>query len=393
MPGRRSLAVLACIAVAAFVGCGSETVVHPSCTYTASANSTSFSAAGGGGVLTVSTTSACTWTATTDTAWISLGSTAGTGPATVAFSVAANGDTATRKASIAIAGQALAIAQDGRAPCTYVVSPTTQAFTSTGATGSVTVTAGSDCSWTTVSGSAWLAVTSGQSGTGNGTVTFAVSANAGTGPRDTVLTVAGQGVAIRQDAPPPTPEPPKPPTVVCDYVVSPVDFQLHWHGGTSQFTVSTSPGCSWTAASTQSWIGMSTSGGTGSATVMVTVPDLTADTTRQGAIQVRWPTPTAGQNVWFTQGGCRYGVSQSSASFTPAGGRSQVFVVTQPVSESCNIGCPWKAETSATWLHITSSMPRAGDDAFFYQVDANSSGTPRSAVITVAGQTLVVSQQ
>jgi hypothetical protein len=393
MPGRRSLAVLAFVAVAAFVGCGGETVVHPSCAYSATANSTSFLAPGGSGTLTISTATSCAWTATTDVAWVSLGSMAGTGPTTVPFAVAANGDTATRKASVVVAGQALAIAQDGRVPCSFVVTPTTQSFTSTAATGTVTVTAGGDCNWSVASGAAWLTVTSGQSGTGNGAVSFAIAANAGTGARDAVLTVAGQNVAIRQEAPPSTPDPPKLPTVVCDYVVAPVDFQLHWHGGTSQFTVTTSPGCGWTAAATESWIGLSTSGGAGSATVSVTVPDFTSDATREGAVQVRWPTPTAGQNVWFSQGGCRYGVSQSATSFGTAGGRTQVLVVTQPVSSSCNIGCPWTAATSATWIHITSSMPRSGDDAFFFDVDPNATGAARSGVISVAGRTIVVSQQ
>ena len=59
--------------------------------------------------------------------------------------------------------------------CTYAISPTRATFGSAAATGSVTVTAGTGCSWTAVSNSSWITVTGAATGGGNGTVTYSVT--------------------------------------------------------------------------------------------------------------------------------------------------------------------------------------------------------------------------
>ncbi len=73
------------------------------------------------------------------------------------------------------------ISYDATAPpppppaCTYSISPTSKTFTSTGGTGTFNVTAGSSCAWSATSNNpTWLTVTSGVSGTGSGTVSYAV---------------------------------------------------------------------------------------------------------------------------------------------------------------------------------------------------------------------------
>src|SRR5204863_9163454 len=48
-----------------------------------------------------------------------------------------------------------------------------------GATGTIPVTAASTCSWTAASSAGFLTVTSGASGTGNGSVGYSIAANAG----------------------------------------------------------------------------------------------------------------------------------------------------------------------------------------------------------------------
>lgn len=61
------------------------------------------------------------------------------------------------------------------------------------------VTTGSTCTWTATSNESWITVTSGASGTGNGTVTFGYSENAGKKDRKGTLTVAGRQATIEQD--------------------------------------------------------------------------------------------------------------------------------------------------------------------------------------------------
>ena len=82
---------------------------------------------------------------------------------------------------------------------TYSLSPTSQTFASTGGTGSVSVTSSSGCSWTATSNVSWITITSGSSGTGNGTVAFTVAANTGTSQRTGTMAIAGQTFTVTQD--------------------------------------------------------------------------------------------------------------------------------------------------------------------------------------------------
>ncbi len=89
------------------------------------------------------------------------------------------------------------------APCTYSISPSSQSFTSSGGSGTVSVTAGAGCSWTAVSNAGWITVTAGASGSGNGTVSYSVTANAGAA-RSGTITIAGQTFTVTQSASGPT---------------------------------------------------------------------------------------------------------------------------------------------------------------------------------------------
>lgn len=61
--------------------------------------------------------------------------------------------------------------------CVTSISPSSQSFSAAGATGTLSVTAPAACNWTASSTAAFLTITSGASGTGNGTINFSVAAN------------------------------------------------------------------------------------------------------------------------------------------------------------------------------------------------------------------------
>jgi hypothetical protein len=56
------------------------------------------------------------------------------------------------------------------------------------------------CTWTAASGASWIAITSGTTGTGDGSVQYAISENNGLAERSATLTVAGQPVTVTQAA-------------------------------------------------------------------------------------------------------------------------------------------------------------------------------------------------
>ncbi len=83
--------------------------------------------------------------------------------------------------------------------CTYSISPTSASFASGGGTGSVSVTAGTGCSWTAVSNATFITITSGGSGSGNGTVNYSVASNSGAS-RNGTMTIAGRTFTVSQAA-------------------------------------------------------------------------------------------------------------------------------------------------------------------------------------------------
>jgi hypothetical protein len=85
-----------------------------SCTYAVSPLSNSFSASGGSGSLSVTTQSACPWTAVANDSWISITSgSSGSGNGSVSYSVAANASSSSRTGTITAAGNTVSITQSG----------------------------------------------------------------------------------------------------------------------------------------------------------------------------------------------------------------------------------------------------------------------------------------
>src|SRR5207244_2543834 len=84
---------------------------------------------------------------------------------------------------------------------TFSINQTAQNFSASGGTGSVSVTASASCPWTAQSNApSFITITSGASGTGNGTVNYSVTANTSTSQRSGTMTIAGQTFTVMQDA-------------------------------------------------------------------------------------------------------------------------------------------------------------------------------------------------
>jgi hypothetical protein len=83
--------------------------------------------------------------------------------------------------------------------CSYSLSPTSQSVGVSGGSGSVNVTtAGTNCAWGASTAVGWISITSGSSGTNNGTVSFAVAPNSAGFPRSAVIVVADRSFTVSQ---------------------------------------------------------------------------------------------------------------------------------------------------------------------------------------------------
>lgn len=102
------------------------TVTQEGCSYTLSSTSQSFPARGGTGSFQVTAPAGCAWAATSDDAFVTVG-TSGNGDGTVEYSVAANPDRSPRTGSIHLADQTFTVSQEG-VPCamTITLAPSAQ---------------------------------------------------------------------------------------------------------------------------------------------------------------------------------------------------------------------------------------------------------------------------
>jgi hypothetical protein len=380
------------VATAFLAGCDNNSPTEPTdcSSVTLTPSSFSFNATGGTGSIAVAIPAGCAWTAQAQASWIAISAgSSGSGAGTVSLAVAENTAESPRSGSLAVAGRTATVTQAGREPgpeCTYALTPESVTVAKDGGPGTVTVTAPDGCAWTASSDAAWLAIVSGGAGSGTGTVNYSVTANRDAAVRDATLTVSDRTLAVTQE----------PDLGACTYAVAPVDFAPCMPAMEMTAAVTTQDVCPWTATPDASWMSVSEPSGVGSATVRFGVT-ANYDAPRLGLVLVRWPAPTAGQNLRVAQAGCMYAVTQSAFAVPTGGGSFSFDVFQQSDPNTCGGAlqdrCVWSAVSDVSWIVVTTSLPRMGDDRVNFTVAVNTTGAGRSGSIRVRDQIVQISQQ
>jgi Viral BACON domain/Putative binding domain, N-terminal len=248
-------------------------------------------ASGGRAMVRVTTIDGCDWRASSTVDWVRVLNGGGTGSGTVDLDVSAN-EGGERSTTLSIAGTSFVLVQDsvsggpGNSPpvnsppgssppppvaCTFSIDPERAAMGAAARQGSVRVITASGCPWTASSGASWISV---QRSDGNGpdTVSYQVSANTSTvSERSGSVAVAGRTHRVTQQP--------------CDLSIEGGHPHLPATSGTYSFTVTTSAGCTWTAQSSDSWISVNNSSGTGSGVISYRL-DTNIGRGREGSIAV-----------------------------------------------------------------------------------------------------------
>ena len=179
----------------------SLTTGQTNCTYNISPNVQNFSSSGGSGSVTVTTAPACGWTASSNSPFLTITSSPSSGGSgTMNYLVAANPNLVGRSGTLTIAGQTFTVTQNASTACSFSINPTSRSFNASGGSGTISVTALAGCSWTATSNSGFINVNSGASGSGNGIVSYVISANTTGGSRTGTVTAAGQVFTVDQSA-------------------------------------------------------------------------------------------------------------------------------------------------------------------------------------------------
>lgn len=329
------------------------------CSVTVGATALTFDGAGGSRDVPVSATAGCAWTAESTTLWLQLTGGAGIGPGTVTVRAAAT-DGAARTGTVTVAGQVVTVTQTPG--CTVSLEPATHVFAPAGGSGVVAVRAGDGCRWTTTASAEWIALTAGESGTGNGEVRFTVAATSGPG-RAAALRIGDATASVTQGS-------------GCAFTLTPSSLAVGAAGGQSSVQVGSGAGCAWSAAASAPWITVTGGSGSGSAQVQIAAA-ANIGPAREAVVTI------AGQNLRVAQAsGCTFSVSPAAHDIGGNGGGGAVSVATAA-------GCPWTASSQADWI----TLPRSGTGPG--QVPFTAAANPNPARVgnfTVAGQAVTVNQ-
>jgi hypothetical protein len=343
-------------AVTQAAGC-SVTFINPaSVELDATAQPSSFTVA--------TSTGDCTWSASTDTEWITLDVASGIGIGDVVFSVTENTGAEDRTGTIEIAGFATAftVTQAG-VPCEVLaLTPDAETFDSTGGTGEFTVDVSDEiCEWTASTSDLWITLDT-ITGTGDGPVNYTVSEYFGADDRTGTISVEGVEFTVTQ-------------TADCSVTaIDPTSTDADTDGGDFTFAVTVGgKTCEWVASTDEDWITITTGEGVGDGEVAFTVAANDTTEERTGAVTVGGLDHTVTQAA----GGCGVAsVSPTGADFSASGGGS-TFAVTVNGQN-----CEWSASTDEDWITVGTTSG-TGDGNVAYTVSANTSPKSRSGTITV----------
>ncbi len=333
-------------------------------------------------------------------------------------------------------------------PCATLI-PTSHSHGSGAETGAFAITAPATCSWTATSNASWITITGPQSGTGSGTVNYAVSANSvptriGTPTLRTGSILAGfQTFTITQASSiadqPPSLDWVSPnsgagnsqtftfsasdPNGAANLRSIDVDFVRF---GSSAFICQvsyvigsfTEANGAFAAAGSLFLLNDDQTTVTGPYTVGmdnvalqnsqcgVDVSGVTVASSGN-AVEIAFPMVFFGSGTWSIQvnlynynkidvggvegswtvpeSGCSYSLGPAGASVGKSGTAGTIAV-------AAGSGCPWLASASALWIKITSAVSGVGEGAVSYTIAANTTPAARTGAITIAGQTFAVTQ-
>ncbi len=341
------------------------------CSFSLNETSVSMGADGGTGSVTVDSLAGCNWTASSNTSWITISSgTNGSGEGTVNYTVEESNTSAERSGTLTIAGETFTVNQEGQ-ECSYSLSATSATMTSGADTGTVSINAPIGCVWATTSNNPWISITSGESGNGNGTVEYSITANETGTERTGTLSIAGLTYTINQA------------DLDCTYSLSATSTSIDADGGTGSVSVSVSDGCDWSAASNDSWISITNGdSGNGDGTVSYSVQNNPEVSDRNGTMTI------AGQTFTVNQDGisCTYSLSVTTINAYSSGGSYSIDV-------NATEGCGWNHNHSNDWITVVSGGSGDGNGTMHLTVAENTGTSSRTGSINVAGRTLTINQE
>jgi hypothetical protein len=338
----------------------------PDCTPVLDQRSLELPQTGGSGSVSLTINGACDWSATSDSAWLTVAPPSGRGSASVTMAAQANTG-ANRSATVTIAQQTVNVTQPGS--CLATIDPASRSFNGTGGQGAVRVTTAGSCEWNASGGASWTRITIGR-GTGSGEARYEVLPNATGSARQTTITIGGRSHAIAQQP--------------CTFSLAPASRTVPAAGGAGTVQVTTEVECPWSVSGGADWVSVSSSSSrTGPGEFSYAVAPNTSSSSRTATLTVGGRTHAITQEA-APAPACTYSVQPAARTFPAAGGQAALTVQTQA-------GCQWTLAGGGGWVQAASTSGTGASDVS-YTVQPNTATTPRTTTLVVNGQTHTITQ-
>jgi len=348
-------------------------------TYTLSTSAVSMAAIGGTGPSITLTPSVATstWTVSTDSSWISLTKTSGTGTSTLSFIAGANNTSSATVGNILIKDSATGATVNSIVVTRAAATATTVPTIAVGAAGTVastfTVTSTTGFTWTVKSDVSWLTPRV-LTGTGTMIDTYAALANASFASRTGNLIISDSTgkvmstTVVTQAAPTSS--------LGTSAIAVPVT------GLTGNFAVTSSTAVTWVASSTISGI-LTTSTGTGTGKVSYVIPANNSTLVKTGTITVMDQAGIILGNVSVTQAAASMVVPTTVVASAAVAANGSTTIT------STSTTLPWAATSDSSWLKLTTTSGTGTGTIGWTTLD-NPNFTGRAAHITVTSGAIVL---
>jgi hypothetical protein len=325
--------------------------------------------------VTANTNWTATVTPTEAAAWCTLDKSSGATNATVKVTIVANTTTNQRTATITFSGSdvkstAVTVTQSAAA---VVLSATGVDVTDIAvAGGNATINVISNVDWTAESNQNWVTITSGNTGSNDGTIALNIGENTTIESRSATVTVSASGVEpqmvnITQQALAPALS--LNPSTIPDVSAT----------GDNTKTIAVTSNTNWTATSNQSWVTI-TSGNTGSndGTIALNISANTVTESRSATVTVS-ASGVESQMVSITQQAVAPTLSLNPSTIpnvSADGDNTKTIAVTSNTN--------WTATSNQSWVTITSGNAGSSNGTIALNIGANTATESRSATVTAS---------
>ena len=247
------------------------------------------------------------------------------------------------------------------------LEPMTRTFEKEGGGAAIIVKGSKTEKWTASTSASWINITPTTSGTGDGIVSYIVSANRTSGQRIGIITIGRIQHTVYQNG--------------YEATISPTQASYDLNGGNGTISVTADIGIAWDAKSNVSWITI-TSGasGAGKGTVSYKVAEYTGNVaTRTGTLTV------CGKTFTVTQTGEDVIISPVSAS-VDENSNIVLFNINALATTS------WAIKPNVEWISVLSKTNGSGDATVTLATTANLSYNQRVGTVSVGSKKFTITQ-